>query len=80
MNNEVLVETIEIDNVKYTVLDKITDRYTYIYLTNLDKRDDFIIQKFDESKENIISLDSEQEFSKALLLYVDKQMKIAHAN
>ena len=41
----------------------------YVYLTNLEDVTDFCIRKKDETKENLIGLDNEEEFKKAIELY-----------
>ncbi len=70
---EVMVDTIEIDNKEYIILDKLTNNNnTYYYLSNANDPKDFFIQKLDNQKENLIPLDSKEEFNIAMEIYSKK--------
>jgi len=76
MDKEIEVETVEFEDKKYIILDEINIENTiYVYLSNINDSNDFLIQKLDDSKEYIISLNSKEEFDKALLIYTNKHIK-----
>lgn len=75
MENNVLVETIKIRDNEYVIIDEISDDKTsYLYLSNINDNKDFFVQKLDSTKENIINLDNENEFIKAMKLYFNKYL------
>lgn len=75
MENNVLVETIKIKDNEYVIIDEISDDKTsYLYLSNINDNKDFFVQKLDSTKENIINLDNENEFIKAMKLYFNKYL------
>ncbi len=58
------------DNQDYLIIKKIkSENTTYVFLTNIKNVNDFCIRKTDESEENLIGLDSEEEFNKAMELF-----------
>lgn len=71
---EINLEVINIDNKDYIILDKLTDNNnTYYYLSNEEDKEDFFIQKIDKNnKDQIIPLESKEEFNKAMELYREK--------
>lgn len=59
-----IMDTIELDNTKYLFLCKIEE---------LDKDNPLVvIRKLDEKEKNILGLDSEEEYKKALSKYLEK--------
>lgn len=69
---EIELETIEISGTNYIILDKIKDNInTYYYLSNENNPEDFIVQKLN-SQEELIALESKEEFDKAMNLYLEK--------
>lgn len=70
MEMEVTVYTI--DNEDYILLDQIND---YLYLSNENDASDMMIRKVDHNDEyNLLPLDNEEEFDKALLLFTSKNI------
>ena len=75
MENNVLVETVKIKDNEYVIIDEISDDKTsYLYLSNINDNKDFFVQKLDSTKENIINLENENEFIKAMKLYFNKYL------
>lgn len=76
MNEEIDVETIVLeDNVEYMIIDKETiDNTTYLYLSNINDKDDFCIRKIEtvNGEEVIATLDSDDEFDKCILKFTEK--------
>ena len=61
------------DNKFYYVTKEIEDNNTtYVYLTDLKDPMNFCVRKKDETKENLIGLSDEDEFKKAMELFVNK--------
>jgi len=61
------VAVIRIDDIDYTIIDIIND---YTYLMDLDNPNDFIIMKTEG--EELVSINDEDEYNRALSLYKDK--------
>ena len=58
------------DGLKYYITKEIkNNNIIYVYLTNVLNVNDFCIRKTDDSKEELITLDDENEFNLALKLY-----------
>lgn len=60
----VIIDTIEIDNVKY------------LFLENINEKDasnpNVVIRKLDSKEKNILGLENEEEYNKALQSFIDK--------
>lgn len=71
------VKTIRIDDKTYIIVDKIVEEETYFYLSNIDDTDDILVRKLDkENADYMIPLDDDSEYSKAMLIYLNKQMQL----
>ena len=67
---EIEVNVIEIDGVEYSELMQLPlDGNVYVYLSDLDNPDNFIIHKLieEDGEEYIVGLESKEEFDKALM-------------
>ena len=70
------VETINIDDKKYVVLDKISnEEVTYYYLSNVDDSKDMMVNKVVDGSDIATDLDSEEEIQLAMNLYLTKLNK-----
>lgn len=70
------VETINIDDKKYVVLDKISNEgVTYYYLSNVDDSKDMMVNKVVDGSDIATDLDSEEEIQLAMNLYLTKLNK-----
>ena len=71
-DDEMEVNVVEIDGTEYSELMQLQfDGNTYVYLSDLDNPDNFIIHKLviEAGEEYLIGLDSKEEFDKALLRF-----------
>lgn len=67
------VDIYSIDNKNYILVDKIE---SFLYLSNENDDDDMIILKEDPNNtDELLELDNETEFNKALLLFSSKNIK-----
>lgn len=67
------VTCITIDDKDYIILDEIEDKNTtYVYLSNKDDDEDFFIRI--KENEELLPLNSNEEFDKALKLFKDKHI------
>lgn len=70
------VETLQIEDKTYIIVDKIVEDETYFYLSNLDNSNDILVRKLDkENSDYIIPLTDDAEYNKAMLIYLNKQMQ-----
>lgn len=72
------------DNLEYIILDTImVNGNNYVYLINKDLKDrniqDICIRKIVDEGKNLIGLDSEEEFQKALNCYITKNKYIINS-
>lgn len=67
------VDIYTFDDKNYVLLDRIED---YLFLSNEKNDHDMMIRKVDaDDEETLLSLESDEEFEKALLLLVTKKLK-----
>lgn len=70
---EIELDVLTIDDKEYIVIDEINDNEnTYCYLCNDLNDEEFFIKKIKENQ--LLPIDSEEEFNKALKLFKDKHM------
>ena len=69
------VEVITIDNQVYMIIKELKkENINYIYLSNMNDEKDILIKKITDDNPNyLLSLDSSEEFQKALLLFLNDQ-------
>ncbi len=69
------VEVITIDNQDYMIIKELKkENINYIYLSNMNDEKDILIKKImDDNPNYLLSLDSSEEFQKALLLFLNDQ-------
>ncbi len=69
------VEVITIDNQDYMIIKELKkENINYIYLSNMNDEKDILIKKITDDNPNyLLSLDSSEEFQKALLLFLNDQ-------
>ena len=64
------------DGLNYFVTAEIKDGdIIYVYLTNTKDVTDFCVRKTDETKEELVNLDSGEEFKKAMELFEKKAVE-----
>ena len=71
------VDIYDIDGKEYMLLDQVTkNENTYLYLSNLEEGNDFIIRKLNhENEEEMLPLENEEEVKRAILLITNKQIE-----
>ena len=71
------VDIYDIDGKEYMLIDQVTQKEnTYLYLSNVEEGNDFIIRKLNpENEEEMIPLENEEEVQKAILLITNKQIE-----
>lgn len=69
------VEVITIDNQDYMIIKELKkENINYIYLSNINDEKDILIKKIiDDNPDYLLSLDNNEEFQKALLLFLNDQ-------
>lgn len=69
------VEVVPLENgKKYMILDTIEiDGIKYIYLSQIENDQEFCIRKLSLDELDILGLDSEEEYNKALKAYAEKE-------
>ncbi len=69
------VETVFLeDNKEYAIIDTISiDGIKYIYLSEVENDQEFCIRKLSLDELDILGLDSEEEYNKALKAYAQKE-------
>lgn len=72
------VDIYDIDGKEYMLLDRVTQKNsTYLYLSNVEEGNDFIIRKINpKNEEEMIPLKDEEEVKKAILLITNKQLEL----
>ena len=72
------VDIYDIDGKEYMLLDRVTQKNsTYLYLSNVEEGNDFIIRKLNpKNEEEMIPLKDEEEVKKAILLITNKQLEL----
>lgn len=72
------VDIYDIDGKEYMLLDRITQKNsTYLYLSNVEEGNDFIIRKINpKNEEEMMPLKDEEEVKKAILLITNKQLEL----
>ena len=70
------VDIYDIDGKEYMLLDQVTkNENTYLYLSNVEEGNDFIIRKLNpENEEEMLPLENEEEVKRAILLITNKQI------
>lgn len=71
MENTTEIEYVVIDNKNYIITSRIEGKNSYIYLSNEDDLEDFIIQKiiYNGNQSMIVNLESDEEFNEAIELF-----------